>query len=75
VGSVRSILDGSKSVLASYTYTPYGQLNAAAGLPLTIGFTGHYFDAETGMYFAPFRYFMPGSGRVTWMKVSWDYEE
>ena len=63
LGSTRGILDESKAVLAKYSYLPYGQLNIGGGLPLNVGFTGHHWDAETGMYFAPFRYYMPGAGR------------
>ncbi len=33
---------------------------------LCAGFTGHRWDAETGMYFAPFRYYAPQNAR--WMK-------
>ena len=66
LGSVRQITAQDKSVLAQYAYTPYGETDFAAGLAMTHGFTGHRWDAETGLYFAPFRYYAPQNAR--WMK-------
>ena len=63
LGSVRGLLGASKAPLARYAYAPYGELNHGAGRPLRRGFTGHHWDAESGMYYAPFRYHMPGAGR------------
>jgi RHS repeat-associated protein len=63
LGSTRNVLDGAKSLLARLEYTPYGEeLQFGGNLP-SPRYTGHHWDAETGMYFAPFRYYMPGSGR------------
>ncbi len=66
LGSVRQITAQDKSALAHYAYTPYGETDFAAGLSMTHGFTGHRWDAETGLYFAPFRYYAPQNAR--WMK-------
>ncbi|NLV42432.1 MAG: RHS repeat-associated core domain-containing protein [Candidatus Hydrogenedentes bacterium] len=35
----------------------------SAGLPLTIGYTGHPWDRALGQYFAPFRYYNPATAR------------
>jgi RHS repeat-associated protein len=35
----------------------------SAGLPLTIGYTGHRWDPAIGQYFAPFRYYNPQTAR------------
>ncbi len=66
LGSVRQITAQDKSALAHYAYTPYGETDFAAGLAMTHGYTGHRWDAETGLYFAPFRYYAPQDAR--WMK-------
>lgn len=34
-----------------------------AGLPLTVGYTGHLWDSAIGQYYAPFRYYNPQSAR------------
>jgi len=66
LGSIRRIRDASKTSLASYEYTPYGNEYHHTGLPLDHGYTGHKWDAEVGMYYAPYRYYTPGNAR--WMK-------
>jgi RHS repeat-associated protein len=35
----------------------------SAGLPLTVGYTGHRWDPAIGQYFAPFRYYNPQTAR------------
>ena len=35
----------------------------SAGLPLTIGYTGHPWDRALGQYAAPFRYYNPATAR------------
>ena len=41
----------------------YGELMRNAGLPLTVGYTGHRWDAAIGHYYAPFRYYNPQTAR------------
>ncbi|NLV46726.1 MAG: RHS repeat-associated core domain-containing protein, partial [Candidatus Hydrogenedentes bacterium] len=49
--------------LARYDYAPYGELMRSAGLPLTVGYTGHLWDSAIGQYYAPFRYYNPQTAR------------
>ena len=53
----------NKAALARYDYAPYGELMRNAGLPLTVGYTGHHWDAAIGQYYAPFRYYNPQTAR------------
>jgi len=63
LGSVRGIWDGewgsTVNNLATYDYTPYGDILQQSGLPLDVGFTGHHWDNHIQQYFAPFRFYNP----------------
>ena len=63
LGSVRQLSSQNKAALARYDYAPYGELMRNAGLPLTIGYTGHLWDSAIGQYYAPFRYYNPQTAR------------
>ena len=63
LGSVRQLSAQNKAALAHYDYAPYGELMRSAGLPLTVGYTGHRWDPAIGQYFAPFRYYNPQTAR------------
>ena len=64
LSSTRNVYDSSKNRLASYDYTPYGEVYASASFPTANHtFTGHAWDSASGMYFAPFRHYVPGLGR------------
>ena len=63
LGSVRQLVGQTKAPLARYDYAPYGELSRSAGLPLTVGYTGHRWDQAVGQYFAPFRYYNPKTAR------------
>ena len=63
LGSVRQLSAQNKAALARYDYAPYGELMRSAGLPLTVGYTGHRWDPEIGQYFAPYRYYNPQTAR------------
>jgi len=63
--SVREIRGQDKALLARYAYMPYGDAQSTAGLALNRGYTGHTWDPDTKLYFAPFRYYMPNAAR--WM--------
>ncbi len=63
LGSVRQLSGQTKAVLARYDYAPYGELMRSAGLPLTVGYTGHLWDSAIGQYYAPFRYYNPQTAR------------
>ena len=60
---MRHLTGQNKAFLARYDYAPYGELMRNAGLPLTVGHTGHRWDAAIGQYFAPFRYYNPQTAR------------
>ena len=57
------MLGQDKSAKARYDFSPYGELMRSAGLPLTVGYTGHRWDPAIGQYFAPFRYYNPQTAR------------
>ena len=63
LGSPRQMLGQDKSFKARYDFSPYGELMRSAGLPLTVGYTGHRWDPAIGQYFAPFRYYNPQTAR------------
>ncbi|NLV43054.1 MAG: RHS repeat-associated core domain-containing protein, partial [Candidatus Hydrogenedentes bacterium] len=63
LGSVRQLTGQTKAALARYDYAPYGELLRSAGLPLTIGYTGHLWDSAISQYYAPFRYYNPQTAR------------
>ncbi|NLV44241.1 MAG: RHS repeat-associated core domain-containing protein, partial [Candidatus Hydrogenedentes bacterium] len=63
LGSVRQLSGQTKAALARYDYAPYGELLRSAGLPLTVGYTGHLWDSAIGQYYAPFRYYNPQTAR------------
>ena len=63
LGSVRQLSGQTKAALARYDYAPYGELLRSAGLPLTVGYTGHLWDNAIGQYYAPFRYYNPQTAR------------
>jgi len=57
------MLGQDKSAKARYDFSPYGELMRSAGLPLTVGYTGHRWDPAIGQYFAPFRFYNPQTAR------------
>ncbi len=63
LGSPRAYLGQSKAAMARYDFSPYGELMRSAGLPLTVGYTGHLWDPALRQYFAPFRHFNPKTAR------------
>ena len=63
LGSVRRVRAQDKSSLAEYEYTPYGAVYSQSGLALNRGFTGHKWDSEIAMYWAPYRHYLPNQAR------------
>jgi len=59
LGSVRALRNESRTALAQYEYEPYGGAFQFSGPTPDLGFTGHRWDAEAGMYYAPFRMYDP----------------
>ena len=77
LGSVTDITDDSTTLIASYKYDAWGMFRddvaSTDGYGLKnpqhqslisrTGFTGHFFDEETGLYSTPSRYLDPETGR------------
>lgn len=59
IGSTRRLRDASKGSLAEYEYEPYGGSYSQSGAALANMFTGHNWDGIAGLYFAPYRNFIP----------------
>jgi RHS repeat-associated protein len=67
LGSTRSVWDETGNEVASFEYTPYGESFTESGPEdITVRFTGHDWDETAQLYYAPFRYYSPGTAR--WMK-------
>ncbi len=64
LGSTRGMLDASGSIVASYSYDPYGTRHVHTGQVLTpLGFAGQYTDAETGLLYLRARYYDPATAQ------------
>lgn len=64
LGSVREVVNSSGTVVARFTYDPYGRRTRLSGtLQVDIGFTGHFHHEPSGLIFAPFRIYDPNTGR------------
>ncbi|MHB9054489.1 MAG: RHS repeat-associated core domain-containing protein [Thermoleophilia bacterium] len=59
--------DESGSVVARYSYDPYGRCTAATGEEIAtrnpLRYRAYYADAETGMFYLPARYYDPATYR------------
>ena len=67
-GSVIGITDASGAEIARYAYDPFGNPTATSGTdPLAarnpLRYRGYYYDAESGLYYLPARYYEPRSAR------------
>ncbi len=65
-GDVVRIVDSSRSVVASYTYDPWGKIISSSGTLADINplrYRGYYYDSETGFYYLQSRYYDPEIGR------------
>ena len=61
LGSTIATTDAAGAVVGTYRYSSFGvPVGASAG---TYSFTGHQYDAATGLYYARARYFDPTLGR------------
>ena len=68
LGSTRGLFNASFTRVATYEYTPYGEmyLEDEDGASTNRRYTGHTYDAFTGHYYAPYRYYAPTIAR--WLK-------
>ena len=65
-GDVVRIVDGSRNVVASYSYDPWGKLLSSSGTLANVNplrYRGYYYDTETGFYYLQSRYYDPEIGR------------
>jgi RHS repeat-associated protein len=62
LGSVRSVVNNSGSVVEHRHFEPYGSLYAGAMAETPFGFTGEWRDGGTGMYYLRARYYNPSMG-------------
>ena len=62
LGSTRLVTDGSKKILFSDNYQPYGQDNLSSGSE-TYEFTGKPYSSATGLYYDYQRWYDPSIGR------------
>ena len=65
-GDVVRIVDGSRNVVASYSYDPWGKLLSSSGTLANVNplrYRGYYYDSETGFYYLQSRYYEPEIGR------------
>ena len=65
-GDVVRIVNSSRSVVASYTYDPWGKIISSSGTLADINplrYRGYYYDSETGFYYLQSRYYDPEIAR------------
>mgnify|MGYP004674923359 FL=1 len=65
-GDVVRIIDGSRNVVASYSYDPWGKIISSSGTLADVNplrYRGYYYDSETGFYYLRSRYYDPELGR------------
>lgn len=65
-GDVYKVVDASGTIVASYTYDPWGKVLSATGTMAEINpirYRSYYYDTETGFYYLQSRYYDPEIGR------------
>ncbi|MCB1099587.1 MAG: RHS repeat-associated core domain-containing protein [Verrucomicrobiae bacterium] len=67
LGSVREVTNSSKTVVAAYDYTPYGErtwaLTGSDTFNCEMAYTGHFYHPQSGTHLAWFRGYDPRIGR------------
>ncbi len=66
LGTPRATYGQTRNLLSKNEYSPYGIPELQLGQPSPLGYTGHYHDTETGLNYAPYRYYDPHTTR--WLK-------
>ena len=65
-GNISALVSASDALVASYTYTPFGDTLTATGTWASVNayrFSAKECDAFTGLYYYGFRYYNPSTGR------------
>lgn len=66
LGSITALTSTSGTLSGSYTYRPYGDLQASTGSVVNpLRYAGTYFDSTTGWYLMGARYYQTNAGRFT----------
>ena len=64
LGSIAAVTDSVGIVVNEYAYDGYGNFSQRSeGVENPYGFTGRYFDVESGLYYYRARYYDPATGR------------
>lgn len=66
VYDVVGIMNSSKTLVATYTYDPWGKVITSTGTLASVNplrYRGYYYDTETGFYYLQSRYYDPAIGR------------
>lgn len=64
LGSTRALTNTSGDVVATFTYSPFGELTGSTGTATTpMSWTGEYRDTETGYTYLRARYYDPTTGQ------------
>lgn len=64
LGSTRALTSSSGSVVATYTYDPYGNVTGSTGTVTNpVGFAGAYTDSESGFIYLQNRYYDPATAQ------------
>jgi RHS repeat-associated protein len=63
LGSTRRLHAQDKSTIGYYEYSPYGDIYFRVGTSAKSGFAGRQWDATTGFYYYPYRYYSPSAAR------------
>jgi RHS repeat-associated protein len=64
LGSTRMLTNGAGEAIATFTYTPYGALEASTGSTTTpLGFAGQYTEAQSGLQYLRARFYDPATGQ------------
>jgi len=64
LGSTRFVVNDEIDLLATYQYTPYGDILSSNNPNTTTHlFTGHDWNPASNLYFAPYRYYNPQTAR------------
>ncbi|MGH9083841.1 MAG: RHS repeat-associated core domain-containing protein [Acidimicrobiales bacterium] len=64
LGSTRALTDNTGAIIATYTYSPFGELTASTGTATTpFGWVGEYRDSETGFVYLRARHYDPATAQ------------
>jgi len=71
VGSVTTLTDATGAAVGHVRYSAFGVPQSSGVTENTVSFTGHQFDAATGLFYARARYYDPTVGRFLSQDPEW----